>query len=363
MSQAGAASGARRAIAVAAFLLFTGFLLEAGARVLAVAIRPSQCFSPLRCVDAFLRPDPLLSFYPKVRNAREAGGDADTVDVLLLGGSVLHDDWSPIGRLLADRIALATRRRVRVDNLADSSHTSRDSRLKYAQLEGREYDLVLFYHGINEVKFNNVPSEVFRRDYGHVPFYARVNVAVDDTWLPRLALPWGARQTQVVMATRLGLRPTLPDRPTREDLEEGLDIKTQASFRENLGAVIETANRRGDPLLVATFAIHLPRDYTRDAFRELGSDYAQHLAPVKLWGLPETIRSGVAAHNAVSRDLAAGADAVWLADVAASLPRERALFNDVCHLTVDGSLAFADIVLPHALEAVTAQRRTRPPLD
>ncbi len=360
-----AGSGGRRVTAAAAMLIFTVLLLEGAARVLAVAIRPSQCRSPLRCAEAFLRPDPLHSFYPKVQAAAEASSDDPVLDVLLLGGSVLHPDWSPIALLLADRVSLATRRRVRVDNLADSSHTSRDSRVKYEMLEGREYDLVLFYHGINEVKFNAVPSEVFRRDYGHVPFYARVNTAADP-WLPRLALPWAARQTAILVGIRSGARPVLPERPSRAWLREGLDVKTADSFRENLAAVADTASRRGDPLLVATFAIHLPEDYDRKAFRQLRSDYARHLAPVKLWGLPEAVRAGVLAHNAAARELAAARPDVRLADVAAAIPAQRSYFNDVCHLTVDGAVAFADTVMPQALaalETTAGRRRKPPPLD
>ena len=352
----------RRLIAAAAALLFTAVLLEAGARVLGLSIRPRLCLSPTRCATQFLRPDPLLAFYPGIEEAARDDGEGDVLQVLLLGGSVLHPDWSPIEPLLADRISLATRRRVRIDNLATSSHTSRDSRLKYARLDARRYDLVLFYHAINETKFNNVPREVFRADYGHVPFYARVNVAAHDAWLPRLALPWAVRQTGVLAAISTGRRPTLPDRPPKEWLREGLDVKTADSFRENLEEIADTAARRGDPLLVATFAIHVPEDTDRKAFRNLQSDYTRHLAPIKLWGLPEAVRAGVDAHNGIARQVAGTRDAVYLADVAAQLPAERALFNDACHFTVDGAVAFGDRVMPGVLQALSDGRRT-PSLD
>lgn len=343
----------RKLVLAGAFLLFNAILFECGARVLAVGLRPTLCLDAGRCAGLLLHPEPILAFYPEVLEARGArAGQDERVDVLLLAGSVLHHDWSPVDSLVADRLSLALRRRVQVDNLAESSHTSRDSRLKYALLGDRRYDAVVVYHGINEVRANNVPPDVFRADYGHYAWYRYANAAADDRWLPTLALPWAARHVGLLVGTRLGTFPSMPERPPKAWLDFGSDIKSAASLEENLAAVVARARERGEPVLLNTFAIHLPADYDPEAFREMRLDFAQHLSPVKLWGLPENVRAGVAAHNAVIRTLADRSPGVRLVDQARALPPRREHFNDVCHLTVAGAAAFADNLVPALLEVL-----------
>ena len=94
-------------------------------------------------------------------------------DILMLGGSVLTDQWGSIAPEL-DSYLEEQGLNVRIHNLAMPAHTSLDSRLKYENVAKNGYDLVLLYHGINETRFNNCPPEMFKDDYTHVDFYAKV---------------------------------------------------------------------------------------------------------------------------------------------------------------------------------------------
>ena len=67
--------------------------------------------------------------------------DDDRFDVLLLGGSALDPDWGSIESRLAEKLRADLGDRCRVYNLARPGHTSRDSLLKYRQLEKEEFDL------------------------------------------------------------------------------------------------------------------------------------------------------------------------------------------------------------------------------
>ena len=60
---------------------------------------------------------------------------------------------------LREQLAYLGQRNVRIFNLAMPAHTSRDSWLKYAALRDARFDLVIFYHGINEARVNNAPPE------------------------------------------------------------------------------------------------------------------------------------------------------------------------------------------------------------
>ena len=282
-------------------------------------------------------------------------GEDERIDVLLLGGSVLHHDWSPIDELLAERLAAALRRPVRIDNLAESSHTSRDSLLKYRHLRGRHYDAVVVYHGINEVRFNNVPPELFRPEYDHYDWYRYVNAIERDRWLPRLALPYALRHVRLAAAGRFGALEVGRSWPREHWLQYGADVKTTLSLTANLEEILDTARERGEPVVLNTFAIHLPADYDPERFRRMQLDYVLHISPVKLWGKPEHVAAGVREHNRAIRALAAGRSGVYLVDQEALLPARREYFNDVCHLTVAGSTRFADNAAPALLEAVTSR--------
>jgi hypothetical protein len=96
--------------------------------------------------------------------------------VLLLGGSALHPDWGPAAARLGEALSRLAGRPVELVNAAVPSHGTLDSLHKY-QLAGAgpRFDLVLVYHGINELRANNVPARVWRDDYSHYAWYDEIN--------------------------------------------------------------------------------------------------------------------------------------------------------------------------------------------
>ena len=99
----------------------------------------------------------------------------ESFDVLLLGGSVLTEQWGNIPYSLNTLLKDSLSGPYKIHNMANHARTSRDSWQNYQMLESKPYDLVVLYHGINEVRFNHCPSEVFKKDYSHVDYYAKVN--------------------------------------------------------------------------------------------------------------------------------------------------------------------------------------------
>jgi hypothetical protein len=122
-----------------------------------------------------------------------------------------------------------------------------------------------------------------------------------------------------------------------------------ACFRKNLSDLLALARERGDPVLLATFATYVPAGYEKLAFKKGELDYGRHLVPLEMWGAPRNVLDAVAAHNAVVRELAAQSPGVRLVDEAMLLADEPRFFNDPCHLTVEGSMAFVDHMLPTVL--------------
>jgi hypothetical protein len=301
-----------------------------------------------------LAPDRLLeALYPELRPLREsppARGDG-VADLLLLGGSVLHESWGQVEAQLREQLALAGRRDLRIHNLAQPAHTTRDSLEKYRALASARFDAVFVYHGINDARANNAPPERFRDDYTHLPFYELVNALASAGPGARLALPATARY----LAAR-ARQALLPDRyagearPRPEWLRYGASPRSPAAFERNLAAILDVAAARGDPVVLATFALHVPESYSLDAFRRRELDYLLFVSPIEIWGERDHVVAAVAAHDGAIRRLAASRPGVRLVDVDARLPRSARTFNDVCHLTNEGSAEFARLVVPTLLE-------------
>jgi hypothetical protein len=100
-----------------------------------------------------------------------------------------------------------------------------------------------------------------------------------------------------------------------------------------------------------TFAVHIPDNYTNEAFYAGELDYADpdigHSC--KTWGKADNVRRTVAAHNEAVRRVAADCRPCPFVDMAAVLQGSRD-FYDVCHLTDDGIHRFSDHVVKKIVE-------------
>jgi hypothetical protein len=292
----------------------------------------------------FRSPDRILyAYYPElemVDREQPAHGDA-FYDILLLGASTLHHGWSQVAQSLSEQLALHGRRNVRIFNLALPGHTSRDSWLKYAALGKARFELVLVYHGINEARANNVPPKLFREDYAHYSWYESVNALAPYHGAASFALPYTLRHLAVRLRSLLKADQYVPtDSPRKEWVRYGRDPRSAVPFRQNLSAILDLARGRGDRVMLMTFAIYVPQDYSLEAFNAKRLNYALHQLPLELWGDPEHVVRTVAVHNEIVRGLAAQHEGVLFVDQARLMPGSGRYFNDPCHFTVIGAAKF-----------------------
>ncbi|MFN0053440.1 MAG: hypothetical protein ACKV0T_14750 [Planctomycetales bacterium] len=271
----------------------------------------------------------------------------DTFDVLLLGGSVLEPAWGDIEHRLRQRLSGVAPDRFRLFNLACVAHTSRDSYLKYSHLEEKSLDLVIVYDGINDVRMNNVPPELFRDDYSHCGWYRSVEKCLE---LGRVSLPAAVRQQFQTLGETIGLGGPRTD----EQADYGKEIKTPVAFRKNLLGILRLAEARGDAVLFNTYASHIPDDYSRERFDAMELDYSYRpdgrSCGVEMWGRPENVRATLAAHNEELRRLVVEHPTVRLVDQARLIEGSGAHFVDPCHLTRKGCEAFVDNLWPQVLQ-------------
>ena len=330
----------KRWLTALACALTAMLLAECGARL----------FWKARGVDFFTaHREVYRSFYPTVDKLLRTPprSDGECFDILLLGGSALHLDYGNMEHILRERLIRKTHKCVTVHNLAAPAQTTLDSFYKYRHLASRHFDLVIVYHGINETRANNCDAKTFASDYSHYAWYKLINDFERRAFERWLIAPFTIEFVLVKAAERLGLGNTLPPhRPDAASLAHGCEIKTAGSVRQNLAGIVEIARLRHEPVLLMTFAYHVPPDYTETALKNRSLDYTSHTYPIELWGRPECVVAGLEAHNEVTKAVARLSPRVIFVDQASLIPGNGQHFNDICHLTHEGCEAWVENILP-----------------
>jgi hypothetical protein len=275
-----------------------------------------------------------------VEGATEANRDGE-FRVLLLGGSVMSPEFGSVEPKLQDELATRLGRKVRIYNLAYSARTSRDSLLKYRALEGKHFDLVVFYHGINDTHMNCCPTSMYRNDYTHCRWYSEIDLYQklgSTRWIMSpFTLCFAAGTAADVMPVRSSIGRLNPDDAW---MKYGADVKTRQAFHDNLAEIVERARGRQEPVLVMSFAYHLPQVAGGTRAAEKAEDYASGTSLVQVWGLPENVAHGIDVHNEVIRETVRRNPGMLFVDQHALMPRDREHFHDCCHLTEKGCSAF-----------------------
>lgn len=271
--------------------------------------------------------------------------DDSTKKVLILGGSVVSSAWSHLESRL-DTILRKTYPgggNFAVYNAALAGHTSLDNRIKYDLLDQQRFDLVLYYEAINETRANNIPPDQFRADYSHFKWYSDIYLLQAHSEINLTVIPFLIHKVYRAAKDALTRREYISQDEVVEDyVKYGQDIKTAASFEKNLGDIIQTARRRGDKLVLMSYATYFPEGIKLTGEQSDMNHFADcyFASPVTIWGKPEFVQKGIAAHNDVTRQIAARQH-IMLMPMAQRMPPDSSLFCDVCHLSEPGAQYFA----------------------
>lgn len=322
------------------------------------------------------RPSAWDHYYPRLRQAglvaQPATRPDNRFDLLLLGGSVLDPEWGTVAAELERRLEARLPGRWRLANLGQAGFTSRDSLLQYRHLaeQRQQFDLVLVYDGINDTRLNCCPPELFRDDYTHAIWYRQFAEELAGG-TPSLSQVAAAGVRSALDKNRLGT-------PDPELLEFAAVPQTPRCLRANHAALCELAVERGDPLVLLTFAWHIPAGYTLQKFGDDQLDYARwgkNRCAAELWGKAEYVAHALRLQNDEIRALAADwhtrsstaaektpqnrpeTPPVRLLDMEEQLPHTGEIFIDPCHLTERGSAAFVEILWPVVAEAIESFER------
>lgn len=294
--------------------------------------------------SAFKPADIHLHFYPELEKLDRFEYDDSRSNLLILAGSVLSNDTISFeykGEIVHTHFCalgeVLDKDRFQVINLAQPAHNSLDSWYKYRYISQR-FDWVLFYHGINDTRTNNIETERFDPWYRHVEFYDDLYILYRHKELRWLTFPFildwiwhSAQKKNRNYIPRELFRGLLDGKPEPHVLE-GSQIKSARSFRRNLENIADRAASKGETLILGAYAYYIPQDYSYDAFKAQTLDYGQQIYPIELYGIPSNVKKALDTHEDIVRNLASEHH-LELLDLQALLPKDSLHFDDVCHIT------------------------------
>lgn len=298
----------------------------------------------------FWRPDLAIEnrFYPELKLTRyfNITQSNDSLDILILGGSVVADEWrSKVARSLRDTLKVALNTdRIRYFNLANLGHNTADNLFKYKLLTNKRFDLVFFYEAINETKFNNVPSQFFRNDYTHVHWYHDIHMIKQHPELRYTVIPFILHLISDYFAALIGKRYFINESPDAKYYTEGANIKTASIYKNNLESIIEIAHQRNEPLILVNYTYYIPEIWRKSGFKDQKWDFSQCdlSSPISIWGAPLNVEKGIVTHREMMRQLAISHKKAFYFDMDSHFPKNGVYFCDICHLTDNGAKIFAN---------------------
>lgn len=282
---------------------------------------------------------------------------ANTLRVLVIGSSTAFN------RHMADQLKSAlqakTDKPVELFDAGIRSHTSRADLYKLQLLAKYSWDYILIYDGINDLWANHVLPQDYRDDYSHIdPWYQR-NWLLDHSLLARSLytnfywriVEFNKKADGKFFTTYQFVFPKKP-------YINAANFASLDSFNRNLDSMINIAQTIGAQPVLATFAFHLPENYSRQAFLDKKLDYRNpdnyDVRDVFNWGPPDYVREGLNRENALLRHYAEQ-HKLPLIDVDAAMSGHGQWFGDVCHFNDEGVAVFSGIIADKLLTGHTPQ--------
>ena len=153
-----------------------------------------------------------------------------------------------------------------------------------------------------------------------------------------LTLPYTLYSLSIDIQEKVGLIHFVPtDIPNEDWVQYGNDIKSAVSFEQNLEDILQLAKKRQHPVLMASLAFHVPRDYSYFKFKTKQLDYGNHAFYIEVWGKAEHVIRGIITHNDVMNKLGNNHPEITFLDEYPRMPQNAQYFNDLCHLTALGN--------------------------
>ncbi len=266
----------------------------------------------------------------------------DVLRILCLGGSTTFGtgckaDSSAYPALLETMLAARyPGQRFEVLNAGTPGYRSAESLMNLERLADLEPDIVIVYHGINDICWG-VPTPFFLDPQNHPR--------------PLSRLDRKRREASSFFFQALVYRVTDP-RPKNPDDRQSLDPAMLDAFAANLERIYARARALGAVPVSATFGARLAADMTPEVRAEIEQERAFELAHLPF----DALVDAMAAINQRHREVAAK-EGVLCVDLEGAFPHDPALWMDFVHLNDAGTPLMAERIadaLGPALEEARA---------
>lgn len=273
---------------------------------------------------------------------------ADTLRVLVLGSSTMFNRH--MGERLKTVLQNTSSKKIELLGAGIRSHTTQADVVKLKLLSPYQWDIVLFYNGINDLWANHVLPEDFYSDYRQLDPWYRRNTVLDNSLLARYSYNFFYYKFK----PRVQYQFVFPKKP----YINAADFASLQSFTSNVEQIVAISNNIGAKPVLMTFAFHLPDNYSRQAFLDKQLDYSNpdnyDSRDVYNWGPPEYVRAGLTQQNAIIRKIAAEKN-IALIDVDTQMSGQGRWFGDVCHFNDAGVDVFTALVATTLRESLVVK--------
>lgn len=298
----------------------------------------SRAFLALRYSSTFFHPSRIIyNYYPMVEAIKTNYQNDELPKVLVLSSSALTPEWGNFAKHFEEYLN-NKKTTWQVYNAAGVGFSSRDNLNTLKLLEDLHFDQVIFYNGINDVRLNNCPPELFDDQYRHISWSNETYTILKHNEMDIFTLPFFLDyQYQLLKAKYCSdcfIAKNYHEQEAWQDY--GDNFQSLASFRKNVEAVI--ASKSPETILhLVSFATYIPEDYTFEQFAEHQLDYNFHenSREVEVWGYPKNVEAYMLNANQELESLEDPSAEVYFHDIRPEL-KQANYFADVCHFSAPG---------------------------
>lgn len=273
---------------------------------------------------------------------------ADTLRVLVLGSSSMFNRH--MGERLKTALQNTTTKKIELLDAGIRSHTTQADVVKLKLLAPYQWDVVLFYNGINDLWANHVLPEDYYSDYRQLDPWNHRNVFLDNSLLLRYSYNFLYRQLKPFAQYQFVF--------AKKPYINAANFASLPSFTSSVEQIVAISKNLGAKPVLMTFAFHLPDNYSRQAFLDKQLDYSNpdnyDSRDVYNWGPPDYVRAGLSRQNDAIRKVATE-NKVELIDIDRAMSGQGRWFGDVCHFNDAGVDVFTALVATALQESLAAQ--------
>lgn len=294
----------------------------------------------------FFKPKEILyHYYPMVKEIRANYDLSPKKKVLILSSSALTDGWGGFASIFAKELNKNTED-WDVYNASGVGFSSLDNLNTYSMLSDLEFDVLLFYNGINDSRLNNCPPEIYKENYRHIAWNNEIAAILRHPELNRSTIPFfidfSFQKIKYALCKDCFLSENYHD---QEDWQEyGSNYKSLESFQQNIQSLIEMKPLESKLILVS-FATYVPANYSFEKFvsKELDYNYHTNSREVEVWGKAHNVVGFMDNLNNILSTSQNPTKETYFIDIRAQV-NAPTNFADVCHYSTLGIQQAAQVI-------------------